>query len=152
MQANYRICSTNRDSCLTTVLPSEGWASPAPPPWSLHLTLWRSRPPSRCKALYAKSRCCSSDRWLDEGGDRGRNKSLTLWRAFPSVGWLHLLTSHLCWALLVVNVAHGTEETVRLRWRWDAPTSGNVFILQIHHIEIMEILRRQLGVKCAVQD
>lgn len=77
-----------------SVLPSEGWASPAPPPWSLHLTLWRSHPPSRCKGLYARSRCCSSDRWLDEDGDRRWNKSWTLWRVFP-LGWLALSASQL---------------------------------------------------------
>lgn len=68
---------------LVAVLPSEGWASPVPPPWSRRPTLWRSRPPSRRMALYARSRCPPSDRWLQH---RRWNKS----SAFPWAGCLCL--------------------------------------------------------------
>lgn len=48
-------------------VPSAGWLSPAPPPWSLGPPPWRSRPPSRCTGPCAASRRCSSDRWLCGG-------------------------------------------------------------------------------------
>lgn len=52
-------------------VPSAGWASPAPPPWSLHLPPWRSRQPSRWTGPSAASRRCSSGRWLCRGRRTG---------------------------------------------------------------------------------
>lgn len=60
----------SRRSCgpawTTCSLPSEGWVSPAPPPWSPHLTRWWSHPPSHQQGLCAGSRCRSSGPWLEE--------------------------------------------------------------------------------------
>lgn len=65
-------CDVNRPDA--SLSPSEGWVFPAPPPWSLCPTLWRSHLPSRCKGLCARSRCRSSDQWLQEDSERRRGK------------------------------------------------------------------------------